>query len=40
VDQFRIPIKFIGIGEGMDDLKVFDRKEFVESLFTPEDLRK
>ena len=40
VDQFRIPIKFIGIGEGIDDLKVFDRKEFVESLFTPEDLRK
>ena len=40
VDQFRIPIKFIGIGEGIDDLKVFDRKEFVQSLFTPEDLRK
>jgi fused signal recognition particle receptor len=40
VDQFRIPIKFIGIGEGIDDLKVFDRKEFVESLFTPEDLKK
>ena len=40
VDQFKIPIKFIGIGEGMDDLKVFDRKEFVESLFTPEDLKK
>ena len=40
VDQFRIPIKFIGIGEGIDDLKVFDRKEFVTSLFTPEDLKK
>ena len=40
VDQFKIPIKFIGIGEGIDDLKVFDRKEFVESLFTPEDLKK
>ena len=40
VDQFKIPIKFIGIGEGIDDLKVFDRQEFVTSLFTPEDLKK
>ncbi len=40
VDQFRIPIKFLGIGEGIDDLKVFDKKEFVESLFTFEDLEK
>ena len=40
VDQFRIPIKFIGIGEGIDDLKVFDRKEFVNSLFSREDLGK
>ena len=34
VDQFKVPVKFIGIGEGVDDLKVFDRKEFVDSLFT------
>lgn len=40
VDQFHIPIKFIGIGEGIDDLKVFDKKDFVTSLFTPEDLKK
>ncbi len=40
VDQFRIPIKFVGIGEGVDDLKVFDRKEFVGSLFSKEDLEK
>ena len=40
VDQFRIPVKFIGIGEGIDDLKLFDRKEFVESLFSLEDLKK
>ena len=40
VDQFRIPIKFIGIGEGVDDLKLFDRKEFADSLFSIEDLRK
>lgn len=39
-DQFRIPVKFIGIGEGVDDLKVFDRKEFVNSLFSKEDLKK
>lgn len=32
-DQFRIPVKYIGIGEGIDDLQVFDRKEFVDSLF-------
>ena len=32
-DQFKIPIKFIGVGEKVGDLKVFDKKEFVESLF-------
>ena len=31
--QFKIPVKFIGIGERMEDLLVFDKKEFVESLF-------
>ena len=40
VDQFRFPIKFLGIGEGIDDLKVFDKKEFVESLFSLDDLKK
>ena len=40
VDQLQIPIKFIGIGEGIDDLKVFDKKEFVSSLFNPEDIEK
>ncbi|MBR1573389.1 MAG: signal recognition particle-docking protein FtsY [Bacteroidales bacterium] len=40
VDQFRIPIKFIGIGEGIDDLKVFDKREFVRSLFSREDIKK
>jgi len=39
VDQFKIPVKFIGIGEGIDDLKVFDKKEFVSSLFNIEDLK-
>ena len=37
VDQFRIPVKFIGVGEGIDDLKVFSKKEFVGSLFSKED---
>lgn len=32
-DQFKIPVKYIGLGEGMDDLQVFRRKEFVDSLF-------
>ena len=38
VDQFKVPIKFIGIGEGIDDLKVFDKREFVGSLFSKEDI--
>jgi fused signal recognition particle receptor len=33
-DQFKIPVKYIGIGEGMEDLQVFNRKEFVNSLFS------
>lgn len=32
-DQFKIPVKYIGVGEGMDHLQVFNRKEFVNSLF-------
>ena len=38
-DQFHIPVKFIGVGEGIDDLKVFDKQEFVSQLFAPEDLK-
>lgn len=33
-DQFKIPVKYIGIGEKMNDLQIFDRKEFVDSLFS------
>jgi fused signal recognition particle receptor len=33
-DQFKIPIKFIGVGEGIDKLQIFNRKEFVDSLFS------
>lgn len=32
-DQFKIPVKYIGLGEGIDDLQVFKRKDFVDSLF-------
>ena len=38
VDQFKFPIKFLGIGEGIDDLKVFDKQEYVASLFKKEDI--
>ena len=38
VDQFRVPVKFVGIGEGIDDLKVFDKREFVGSLFSKDDI--
>jgi fused signal recognition particle receptor len=31
-DQFKIPVKYIGLGEGVEDLQVFDRKEFINSL--------
>lgn len=31
--QFKIPVRYIGLGEGMEDLQPFDRKEFVDSLF-------
>ena len=33
-DQFKIPVKYIGLGEGIEDLQVFDRTNFVESLFS------
>ncbi len=32
-DQFKIPVKYIGVGEGMDDLQVFNKYEFVDSFF-------
>jgi fused signal recognition particle receptor len=33
-DQFKIPVKYIGIGEKIGDLQLFNRAEFVDSLFT------
>lgn len=38
-DQFGIPVRFIGTGEGIDDISSFDRKAFIEKLFAPEDLK-
>ena len=35
-DQFKIPVKYIGLGEGMEDLQTFRKKEFVDSLFGEE----
>jgi len=32
-DQFKIPVRYVGIGEKMEDLRLFDKQEFVESLF-------
>lgn len=40
VDQLKVPVKFIGVGEGVEDLKVFDRKEFVSSIFSREGIEK
>ena len=33
-DQFKIPVKYIGLGEGIEDLQIFDRTKFVETLFS------
>lgn len=36
-DQFKIPVKYIGVGEKIDDLQVFNKSEFVDSLFSSQD---
>lgn len=35
-DQFKVPVKYVGLGEGMDNLQVFNKTEFVDSLFKME----
>lgn len=35
-DQFQIPVKYIGVGEGMEDLQLFNGEEFVDSFFKKE----
>ena len=37
-DQYHIPVKFIGTGEGIDDIEAFDKQRYIEKLFSPEDL--
>ena len=32
-DQLKVPVKYIGLGEGMEDLQLFNKREFVNSLF-------
>ena len=32
-DQFQIPVRYIGVGEGIEDLQQFDKKEFIDTLF-------
>lgn len=38
-DQFHIPVRFIGVGEGIDDIRSFNKEEFVNTLFKAEDLK-
>ena len=38
-DRFNVPVRYLGVGEGIDDLKDFDLQEFVSALFNPEDLK-
>lgn len=39
-DQFRIPVRFIGVGEGIDDLRPFDKDSYVEKLFSEDNIKK
>lgn len=39
VDQFQIPIRYVGVGEGIEDIRDFDREEFVKTLFEEENLK-
>lgn len=38
VDQMKVPVKFVGIGEGVDDLKVFNKREFINSVFSIDEI--
>ncbi len=33
--QFKIPVRYVGVGEGIEDLRIFDKNEFIDSLFEP-----
>jgi fused signal recognition particle receptor len=36
-DKFKLPIRYIGTGEGIDDLREFNAREFIDALFAKED---
>lgn len=38
-DQYHVPVKFIGVGEGIDDIEEFNKEAYVAKLFTPDDLK-
>ena len=38
-DQMKVPVKYIGVGEGVDDLKLFNRNEFITGLFDDSDIK-
>ena len=35
-DQLKVPVRYIGLGEGMEDLQLFNKEQFVDSLFKQE----
>jgi len=35
-DQFKLPLRYIGVGEGIDDLRVFNSQDFIRALFSRE----
>ncbi|MGZ3620480.1 MAG: signal recognition particle-docking protein FtsY, partial [Candidatus Binataceae bacterium] len=38
-EQLKLPVRFVGVGESVEDLRAFDPREFVEALFTEDDSR-
>lgn len=38
-DQFGIPVKYVGVGEGMEDIRRFDKRKYVETLFNPDNIK-
>ena len=38
-EQFHIPVRYIGVGEGVDDIEEFNKNKYIEKLFSPEDLK-
>jgi len=38
-EQLKLPVRFVGVGENIEDLRAFDPREFVEALFAEDDSR-